>query len=225
VLGEATGLALLAACYPAGLLVVASYLGSPRPRQIGLLFVVGALGASLVMAIAVYAVLKSVHLDLPSAHHTRYGLRLGLGIAMIALCLVLARRSPKSATDKSAKKGIFGGMMGRLLTNPGPVTAFVMGFVLFFFSLTFIAAIQVIATARAGLAATVLAFAIVVILYAGSAWVPYLFYLVRPQGTTRRLRIFNGWLTAHGRSFYVAGLGVAGLVVTLDGVFGLTGIV
>jgi hypothetical protein len=225
VVGEASGLALLAAFYPAGLLVVAIYLGTPRPRQTGLLFVFGALGASLVMAVAVYAILKSGHIDLPKERHTRYGLRLGLGVLMIAGCLFLARRRPKPKADKTSAQRKFGGLMGRLLTNPGPATAFVMGFVLFFFSLTFIAAIQVVATARAGTAATALAFALVVVLYAGCAWLPYLCYLIYPEGTTRRLRVFNSWLAAHGRALYLGGLGLAGVVVALDGVLGLAGLV
>lgn len=228
-LAQATGLALLAALYPAALVVIAIYLGTERPRPIGLMFVAGAMAASAVMALAVYAVLKSGHLDLPKAHHTRYGLRLGLGLLMIAVSLILARRKPKPRKSRgangAAQKSRFGGVTARLLTNPGRIAAFLMGFVLFFFSLTFIAAIQVIATARAGTTLTVLAFVLVIVLYASSAWLPYLFYLANPERTTRRLRTLNDWLSAHGRSLYVGGLGIAGLVVALDGVLGLTGTV
>lgn len=222
-LAQAAGLAVLAACYPTALVVMTIYLGTPRPRPIGLLFIVGAVLASVLTSVVLYVVLKSGHLDLPKAHHTRYGLRLGLGILMIAVSLILLKRKPK--TDKSSKKTKSGGILARLLTSPGPRTAFVMGFGLFFFSLTFIASVQVIATARSGTVLTVLAFAVVIIIYASSAWLPYLLYLINPDGTTRWLRAFNGWLTAHGRTLYVSGLGLAGVVVALDGVLGLAGIV
>lgn len=38
----------------------------------------------------------------------------------------------------------------RLITDPKPLTAFAVGFGLFFFSIAFMAAVQVIETARAG---------------------------------------------------------------------------
>jgi hypothetical protein len=93
----------------------------------------------------------------------------------------------------------------------------VVGFGLFVCSVTFITAVQVIATSRSGLAMTVLGLMIVVLLYAGSAWLPYLLYLSSPEATTRRLRALNGWLVAHGSQLYLSAIVVGGVVVTING--------
>ena len=55
----------------------------------------------------------------------------------------MARRKPKP--PRSDKKP---GLMARLIARPSPVTAFVTGLLIFTPSVTFIAAIQVIATAQ-----------------------------------------------------------------------------
>jgi len=228
-LAQAAGLALLAACYPAALLVLAGYLAHERSRPIGLMFVAGAMAASAVVALAVYALLKSGHLDLARQHPARYGLRLGLGLLMLALSAFLLWRGRRARRPASASDGRlrsrFGGLRGRLLTNPRRALAFAVGFGLFFCSVTFISAVQVVATARSGAAITVLALVLVIVLYAASAWLPYLLYLASPDGTGRTLRALNAWLAVHGRVLYLGALAVAGVAVTLDGALGLAGVV
>ncbi len=89
--------------------------------------------------------------------------------------------------------------------------------------MTFIAAIQVIATAQASDARIAAALAIVVGIYVLGVWVPYLFYLIAPEPTTRRLKAFDGWLRAHGRVLLTGVLIVAGVFLILNGALGLTG--
>lgn len=69
--------------------------------------------------------------------------------------------------------------MARLIARPSPLTAFVTGLLIFTPSVTFIAAIQVIATAQSSDARIAAALAVVAI-YLLSVWVPYLLYLHRP---------------------------------------------
>ena len=81
---QAAGLALLAALSPTALLVAAVYLGSSRPRVVTAFYLAGAVVMSLIMAVVILEVLRSVNLQRPSEHTPRYGLRLVLGILLLA---------------------------------------------------------------------------------------------------------------------------------------------
>ena len=95
-IAEAAGLALLAALSPTALLVAAVYLGSARPRQTGLFYLAGAVLVSLVVGVVVLAVLRSADLNQSHQHAPRYGLRLGLGILLLAAGMVVALRKPRT---------------------------------------------------------------------------------------------------------------------------------
>jgi hypothetical protein len=112
-------------------------------------------------------------------------------------------------------------MMDRMTAHPGPLTAIVAGVILFGPSVGFIAAVQAIGTARAGDLATAVALLMVVGINVALVWLPLLAYLVRPGFTTRTLRSFTGWLSAHGRAVTTAALLVIGAILVIDGIIGL----
>jgi Sap, sulfolipid-1-addressing protein len=244
---QAAGFAVLAALSPTALLITAIYLGSARPRTTALCYLAGAVLISTVMGIAVLLLLRSGHFQLPGHRTPRYGLRLGLGLLILAAIAVVARRKPRllglsgqargpgqpgrppipGPPGQSPDPGHPGqpgggkGIVSRLVSSPAPVTAFVAGVLVFLPALTFIAAIQVIATARAGLPLSALGLAIVIVINVGFVWLPFLAYLAMPDLTTRKLTAFNAWLRAHGRILLVLALLVAGAVLTVDGLLGL----
>jgi hypothetical protein len=223
VLAQAAGFALLAAISPTALLVMAVFLGSDNPRRTALLYFVGAALMTVMMAVTVLLVLRATALNQPRQHEPRYGLRLGLGILALAVAVVLtvrARPAPTSgpAGEDSAKRP---GLIARLTARPRPATAFLAGLLLFAPSTTFIAAVQVIATADASTTATVAAMLIVITLTAASVWLPLIAYLARPEATTRALRAANGWLVAHGRTMVVYCLAVAGVILAVNGALNL----
>ena len=115
--------------------------------------------------------------------------------------------------------------MSRLVASPAPLAAFASGIVIFSPSVTFIAAVQVIATAPASTALDVLALALIVVINVMFVWLPLVGYLLRPDATTRRLKSFNAWLRAHGHLLLAGGTIAAGLLLVLDGTLGLTGAV
>ena len=218
---QAVGFALLAALSPTALLVAAVYLGSANPRRTALLYLAGALVMSGSMAVVVLLVLRAGHFELPSHHQTRYGLRLALGLLILAIGLVVQRRKPKPPDPDNPKQGF----VSRLVASPAPLAAFASGIVIFSPSVTFIAAVQVIATARTSVAVDVFALAVIVVINVMFVWLPFVSYLFRPDATTRRLKSFNAWLRAHGHLLLAGGMIVAGLLLTLDGTLGLTGVV
>ena len=224
-LAQAAGFALLAAVSPAALLVMAVFLGSDNPRRVAMVYFVGAVLMTLVMAVTVLLVLRSTGLNQPRQHAPRYGLRLGLGILALGVAAVLIARARRAvpvaertaAADAASKPG----MMSRLTARPRPVTAFLAGLLVFTPSPSFIAAVQVVATAKADVEATVLAMVIVIALTVVLVWLPLIAYLAAPAATTRVLRNANGWLVVHGRAVATCALAVAGVILVVNGALNL----
>jgi len=216
---QAAGFAVLAAISPTALLVMAVFLGSANPKRTALVYVTGAIVMSVAMAIAVLFVLRAAGLNQPREHDPRYGLRLGLGILSLAAAFVVARRKrPAPDPDKQSK-----GFLSRLIARPGRATAFLVGVILFVPSTSFIAAVQVVATARAAVPATVAALLVIVLISALIVWLPLITYLIAPDATTRTLRTANDWLRVHGRMIVLCALAAAGAVLVLNGSLGLAG--
>ena len=216
-LEQAAGLALLSALSPTALLVVAVYLGSARPRETALCYLAGAVTMSLILGVVSVVVLRNVGLSLPGNHVARSDVRLGLGLALVVAAVVIAARKPRQPDPARARQGI----VSRMIARPAPATAFAVGVIVFGPSLTFLAALQVIATAEAGVGLTVVAVAIVVVITVLLVWLPLVLYLVAPEQTTRRLTAFNGWLRAQASRLIVAVLMAVGAIMIGAGAYGL----
>ena len=214
---QAAGFALLAALSPTALLIAAVYLGSARPRLTGMFYLAGAVTMTIIMAIVVLLVLRSVGLNHPREHEPRYELRLALGVIAFAAGIVVAARKPKPPDPGKPKQGF----MSKLVANPAPVSAFIVGVLVFTPGVTFVAAMQVIATSRASTEEIVIAALIVVIINVLLVWLPIVLHLLAPATTSRYLTAFNSWLRAHGHSLLAGGLIVAGAFLIVNGALGL----
>jgi len=214
---QAAGLALLAALSPTALLIAAVYLGSARPRLTGLLYLAGAVTMTVIMAIVVLLVLHAVGLNQPRERDPRYGLRLGIGVIALVAGVVMALRKPKPPDPEKPAQGI----MSKLVANPGPVSAFIVGILVFTPGVTFIAAMQVIATAQASIEAVVTAAIVVVIINVLLVWLPIVLHFIAPAVTSRYLIAFNAWLRAHGHTLLAGLLIVAGVILIINGSLGL----
>jgi hypothetical protein len=251
-IGEAAGFAFLAAISPTALLVMAVFLGSANPRTTALAYVAGAIVMSVAMAVAMLLVIRSTGLNLQRNHDPRYGLRLGLGVLALAGAVVIIRRRSRPAQSSLAQSSraesslagsslagssraesslagsspaeSSGGIMSRLTARPSARSAFAAGVILFAPSATFIAAVQVIATARANVPGTVLGLVIVVIVSVLIVWLPLLAFLSAPEATTRQLGRLNGWLRTNGKRIAAGALGVGGVILIVNGVLGITGV-
>ena len=215
-LAQAAGFAALAALSPTALLVIAVYLGSARPRRAGAYYLAGAVLMSVITGVIVLVAVHAGGLSRPSQHAPRYGLRLGLGVLALAAGAFLVARNRPADLGEQGK-----GFLARMVARPSPGTAFAVGVLVFTPSVTFIAAIQAIATARASLELSILALAIVVILNVLLVWLPIVAHVVAPEWTSRTLAAFNGWLVAHGRVLAAIALAAAGVILTVNGLTGL----
>jgi Sap, sulfolipid-1-addressing protein len=217
VLAQAAGLALLSALSPTALLIAAVYLGSARPGLTSLFYLAGAVLISVVMGVVVLLALRSAGLNHPDQHATRYGLRLGLGILLFAAGTFVVTRKPRSRDPAKAQHGL----VSRMVADPAPLSAFFVGLLVFAPGVTFIAALQVIATAQTDLEVTILAVLLVVVINVLLVWLPITLHLVAPHSTEKRLKAFNKWLRANGRTVLAVVLVVAGGIMVFDGTYGL----
>jgi hypothetical protein len=212
---QALSFAVLAAISPSALLVMTMYLGSANPRKTATAYVAGAVLMTIVTAVAALVLIRAVGLAQPSQHAPRYGLRLGIGILALATAAFVIRR--KRPADGQRKNGL----MSRLIAEPSPATAFLAGLLLFAPGATFLAAVQVVATARVGPVVTTVTLLAIVIVSLLIVLLPLAGYLAAPQATTRRLGAVNAWVRAYGKQLLVIALLVAGVALILDGAVGL----
>ena len=96
------------------------------------------------MGVVVLLVLRSVGLNHPDQHTPRYGLRLGLGILLLAAAAFVAARKPRQPDPAKGQHGL----VSRMVADPAPLSALLVGLLVFAPGVTFIAALQVIATAQ-----------------------------------------------------------------------------
>jgi Sap-like sulfolipid-1-addressing protein len=124
----------------------------------------------------------------------------------------------------SSPAGGGSGFMSRLVARPSARSGFAAGVILFAPSATFIAAVQVVATARASVAGTVVGLVIVVLVSVLVVWLPLLAFLLAPEATRRRLGTVNSWLRTRAKRLAAGALGVGGVILIVNGVLGLTGV-
>ena len=217
---EAAGLALLASLSPTALLAGAVYLGSSRPKLMAAYYLAGAVLVSVIMGVVLLVALRASNLSRPGEETPRYGLRLGLGVLLLVVGFVVARRKPRPIDPSGPPKGF----LSRMVADPAPRSAFLVGVLIFSPGIAFLAAVQVIATARASVELTVAAVVVVVVLYVVLVWLPILLYLIFPGLTTRHLTAFNRWLVVHARQVLLWGLFVVGAFMIGNGIYGLVAV-
>lgn len=217
---QAAGLAALAALYPPALLIAAVYLGSTSPRRMALLYLAGAVLMTAVCGVVILVALRAGGLSLPAQRTPRYGLRLGLGALAIvgAVYLALRERGRRRRAPGAPKKP---GLVSRMTAHPRPLSAVAVGLLLFAPGVGFVAAVQVIATARADLAATAGALVLVVAIDVAFAWLPLVVHLIAPDRTTRALKALDGWLGTYGRAVLIGAVGAIGVILVVNGAIGL----
>jgi hypothetical protein len=199
---------------------MAVFLGSDNPRRIAGLYVIGAVLMTVLMGITVLLVLKATGLNQPREHEPRYGLRLGLGILALVFAaglIMRARRASAAVAARPRPEEGKPGLIARLTASPRPLTAFLAGVILFAPSTTFIAAVQVVATADANAELVALAMLIVIALTVLTVWLPLIAYYAAPEATTRTLRNANAWLVANGRMLAVTALLIGGVALVVNG--------
>jgi len=218
VLLQAVGYALLGAISPTALVVSAVFLASANPRRAALFFLFGAALMTVMMAVILFVALQAGGLSHASERQPRYGLRLGLGVLALGVSLLLARRKPRPP-DLDKKPNL----VMRMASRPAPRAAFAVGLLVFTPSITYVAAVQVVATSNAATGLIVLGLVLVAAIDAMFAWLPLVLFLAAPEATTRKLKELDLWLHSHGQKLLMVATAIAGLALVADGIAGLAG--
>jgi hypothetical protein len=221
VLLDAVGFAFLAAINPSALLIGAAYLGTANPRKTVLFYLVGAVIMTTVLGVVLVVVIRAGGLSQIGHRTPRYGLRLGLGVVALIASVVVARRKPippPADDDAAAAKQ---GWLARLISRPSPLTAALVGVLVFYPSAGLVAAIQAVGTSRDSVGLETVAVALVVLIDVIVIWLPLLVHLIAPEATTRALSAFDDWLRTHKRAITITVLAAVGLILTVNGSLGL----
>jgi hypothetical protein len=218
---QAAGFAVLAAISPTALIVMAVFLASANPRLTAFAYVTGAFTMTVVMALVVLYVLRTTGLNLQVNHDPRYEFRLVLGLVALAGAVIMfwVKRTPRD--PKPPRQGL----MARLISMPSARTAFAAGVLIFAPSATFIAAVQVVATAEADIPLTALTLIIIILLTCMVVWLPLVSYLAAPEDTTRVLKTVNDWIRAHGKRLGLWALALCGVILIVNGALGVAGVI
>ncbi len=215
---QAAELSVVGALYPLALLTSAMYLGSTRPGRMTVIYLLGGVLAVTILGTAVLIAIRGAGLSLPSHHSTRYGLRLALGVIALAAAVVIWRRKPKPPDPAKVGKP---SLVSRLSAEPKALKAFAVGVLVFGPAVAFIAAVQVVATAKASLLATIGAMAMIVLITTALGWLPLVAYVIAPDATSRALRTFEERLKRHRKVVLTTATALIGVLLVIQGAVGL----
>jgi hypothetical protein len=215
---QAAGFALLAACSPTAMLVAAVLLVSAQPGRMVALYLAGGVLVVTVVGTAALVAMRAGGLSRIGEQEPRYDLRLGLGLVALIAAAVIALRKPRPPELAKQRKP---SLVSKMSARQTPLSAFLVGLIVFGPGLAFIAAIQVVATANASPATTAAALAMIVVLTVLFAWLPLVMYLIAPQATVRRFGGLTAALRRHGRVVLASAVAIIGALLVLQGSLGL----
>lgn len=209
---EAVPAAFGASVYPPALLFVAFLLAGPRPRQRSLVFIAGAVIATLGFGFLLVFVLQGTGVERDPHHWTVPNwVDLVVGILLLGFALVAWFRPPRG--PKSTKQRRQLGLLGLLA----------IGFLMYTPSPLYLASLHSIAKAHTNLLATVLSILLVAAIYMLIIEIPVITHAVWPEQTIRWVTTVNTWLARYGRTIIVVAAGAVGVYLVISSLVKLIG--
>jgi hypothetical protein len=222
---EFFGLAFLAALNPKLLALDLLVIENRRPRAMFLWLLIG--GMTVALAIGLLDVLV-IHADAVTINQQKSisaGVDLGLGLVLLAAgALVVTGRLPRRRKARApagdrppagqAKKD---SLTQRLLAEPRLALAAGVGAVIGLPGVSYLTALHNLVAGKYPTATQVIAVIVFVIIDFLLIIIPFVFLLLRPEGTEARLHRAQDWLLSHARQL-VAGVAlVLGAYLTISG--------
>jgi hypothetical protein len=193
-------LALASAFSPVLLAIVLVALAAPEPPKLLLWYLAGGGLVSLALGIVIIAALQGLG---QTRHHGSHsfgpGVDIAVGVLGLAIAGVLVTRRRARARAPKPRSGTSGspGPVQRILAKGSPRSMFILGLILGFPGVYYLAALKDIAQGEpnwTGRIALVVAFNVIAFLL---ILVPLVGFLVAPDATRRSVRGTNAWLGAH----------------------------
>jgi hypothetical protein len=231
-LGEIFLLSLLAMFNPTLLAAVTLMLLTEHPKRLMLGYLLGAYATSITVGLAIVFVLHDSGAVSTSKQTIGPVEDLVIGGLLLLVAFVLgtdrdARLRERRARRKEAKLAKAGGekkdpLPMRLLGRGSPRIAFVVGVLLSFPGVSYLAGLSHIDKLQAGVAPTVLLVVAFCLIQQLLLEVPLVGYFLRPEATQGAVDGFRAWLARNGRR---AGIGVAAVLGALLVIRGIAGLV
>lgn len=204
-LSEAIPAAFAAALYPPALLFVAFLLVNPQPRKRALIFLAGAVVATLGVGFALVFILQGTGVERDPHHRTVPAwVDLGVGILLLATAVYVWFRPPRG--PKAAKERRELGLLGLL----------VIGLIMYSPSPLYLAALHAIAKAHAAVLVTILSVLLVAAIYMLVVEIPVIAHAIWPEATIRVVTAVNAWLGRYGRTIVVLAAGAFGVYLIVS---------
>jgi Sap, sulfolipid-1-addressing protein len=199
-------LALLAACYPTLLAAVTVMLLLPNPKRLMLGYLLGAYTTGITLGLVIVLSLQGSSFESTSHHTVSPGEDIAVGLVLLVVALVLrgghdARLRERRRRRKEEKRGDAGAddgapWMQRMLGRGSARITYVVGVVLSFPGLTYLAALHRISALDAALPATILLVVGFCLIQQLPLELPLLVYVFAPAETQERVERFRAWLGA-----------------------------
>jgi threonine/homoserine/homoserine lactone efflux protein len=204
-LSEAIPAAFGAALYPPGLLFVAFLLVNPQPRKRALVFIAGAVIATLGIGFALVFILQGTGVERSPHHRTVPAwIDLAIGILLLGSAIYVWFRPPRG--PKAAKERRELGLIGLL----------VIGLLMYTPSPLYLAALHSIAKAHESVVFTILSVVLVAAIYMLVIEIPVVAHAIWPEPTIRVVTGVNAWLGRYGRTIVVLAAGAFGLYLVIS---------
>ncbi|MCD2195217.1 GAP family protein [Actinomycetospora endophytica] len=203
-LGEAVPAAFGAALYPPGLLFVAFLLVSPQPRRRALIFIAGAVIASLGVGFALVFILQGTGVERGPHRTVPAWVDLALGIVLLGSALYVWFRPPRGpkAAKERRELGLLGLLaIGLLMYSPSPL---------------YLASLHAIAKAHESVLLTILSVLLVAAIYMLVIEIPVIAHAIWPEQTIRVVTAVNTWLGRYGRTIVVIAAGAFGIYLIIS---------
>jgi Sap, sulfolipid-1-addressing protein len=211
-LASAIPLALAACVYPPAVAVLIYYLSRESPRRLLLAYFVGAFVMTFVVGVVGILFLGGVDVNPKQHRGPSAALDILLGAAMLLAAFVAGRRRPsKKDSEPKPPKQHRGGAGGAVL----------LGLVMYTPSLFYLSAMKLVADADPSVVGAVFSALVLTICVTLFIAVPIGLYLVFPDVTDRRLKVFNAWLHRHIRTLLVWGFTIGGSYLLGSGIYRL----
>jgi hypothetical protein len=204
-LGQAIGLAFVAAWYPPATIVAAHYLGSGIERALS--YWAGAVASTFVVGVVVTAVLRGTGITV--SQRVPPGVtKIVVGGVLVITAAVLRVRALRQRR----------GTETRVFSNRGLTGAFVLGVVMYSPSLAYLAALERLSAWHVNPVFHVTALALLVAIVAAMPLAPIVGYVVAPNRIGPIVTRFNLWVNRHMSATGPVILAVAGVIVLALGI-------
>jgi hypothetical protein len=223
-------LSLLAMVNPTLLAAVTLMLLLPNPKRLMFGYLLGAYTTSISVGLAIVFALHDSDAVSTSKRTIGPGEDLVIGALLLLVALVLATDRDRSlrerrARRKSAKKSKNGGeekepLPMRMLGRGSPRISFVVGLLLSFPGVSYLAGLSHIDKLDAPGAVTALLVIGFCLMQQLLLEVPLIGYALRPEGTQRAVEGFRAWLSRSGRQAGMTVAAVLGGLLILRGIIG-----